>query len=128
MRPELDQRLCERYPQVFADRQLPTTQSLMGWGFMCGDGWFELIDTLCKDLQQRTDRDGAPQILAQQVKEKDGVLHFYVGARDDIQAEMIATAAKQSQLICEACGRPGELIRSSPPRTRCGRCQDFRPQ
>jgi len=50
MTKELDALLCERYPEIFRDRQAPASQTAMCWGFECGDGWFALIDTLCKSL------------------------------------------------------------------------------
>ena len=69
MKKELDALLCSRYPLIFADRHAPMTQSCMYWGFSCGDGWFDLIDTLCARLQFATDHNKAPQVVATQVKE-----------------------------------------------------------
>ncbi len=43
MRQELDNLLCQRYPEIFADRHADSTASGMGWGFCCGDYWFDLI-------------------------------------------------------------------------------------
>ena len=47
MRPELDEALCAKYPEIFRDRHKPMTETAMCWGFACGDGWYPLIDTLC---------------------------------------------------------------------------------
>jgi len=46
----------------------------MGWGIQCDDGWFNLLSVLCERLQYLTDRDGSPQLVASQVKEKWGGL------------------------------------------------------
>jgi len=50
MREELDSALCAKYPLLFKDRNAPMTQTCMCWGFCCGDGWYDLIDTLCSLL------------------------------------------------------------------------------
>jgi hypothetical protein len=53
MREELDAKLCEKYPLLFKNRNAPMTQTCMCWGFCCGDGWYDLIDTLCGLLTNR---------------------------------------------------------------------------
>ena len=50
MSPELDEKLCADYPLIFADRNKPMNQTAMCWGFSCGDGWYNIIDTLCRLL------------------------------------------------------------------------------
>jgi len=47
MNEELDKKLCEKYPLIFRDRNAPMNQTCMCWGFTCGDGWYNIIDTLC---------------------------------------------------------------------------------
>lgn len=96
MRKTLDDLLCERYPLIFAERNLSMQKSCMYWGFACDDGWFTLIDTLCAKLQAHTDLNGAPQVVATQVKEKYGELRFYVQAADKYQHGMIAFATAMS--------------------------------
>jgi hypothetical protein len=46
----LDERLCTTYPELFRDRHKPMTETAMCWGFACGDGWYPLIDRLCRML------------------------------------------------------------------------------
>ena len=67
MSPDLDDLLCSRYPKLFADRH--NADSSMGRGFTCGDGWFELVDQLCRDVQTAADAGEIRQPLARQVKE-----------------------------------------------------------
>ena len=55
MKPELDKQLCERYPKIFADRYADMTTTAMCWGFDCGDGWFNLLDQLCRQIQHHID-------------------------------------------------------------------------
>ena len=47
MREELDKKLVEKYPLIFKDRNKPMNQTAMCWGFSHGDGWYNIIDTLC---------------------------------------------------------------------------------
>jgi hypothetical protein len=47
MRKELDEALCAAYPLIFKDRHENMQNTAMCWGFECGDGWYNIIDTLC---------------------------------------------------------------------------------
>jgi hypothetical protein len=111
MRPELDEQLCERYPHIFGDRNASMTTTAMCWGFECGDGWFNLIDQLCSEIQShvnwsnRTEITVAP-VVAVQVKEKFGTLNFYYDGGDDIIDGMVRMAEALSSVTCETCGAP----------------------
>jgi len=109
MTPENDALLCVMYPKIFVCRNDPVTQSTMGWGFSCGDGWFPLIDVLCARLQHETDQLGGPQVVASQVKEKYGGLRFYVQGASAAQHAMIDMAEALSERLCEICGAPGQV-------------------
>lgn len=111
MKKELDALLCERYPLIFADRNRQMTETCMCWGFTCGDGWFDLIDTLCERLQFWTDHNKAPQVVAVQVKEKFGELCFYPRqSPSPEQWGMIWMAEAMSARICDQCGKPGQTL------------------
>ena len=47
MRRELDEALCAKYPLIFKDRHGNMQHTAMCWGFETGDGWYNIIDTLC---------------------------------------------------------------------------------
>ena len=51
MRKELDESLCTKYPKIFRDRRGDIRNTAMAWGFEIGDGWFNLIDMLCANIQ-----------------------------------------------------------------------------
>jgi hypothetical protein len=111
MSDKLEQ-LCERYPAIFAKRHASPSQSCMARGFECGEGSFNLIDTMCSLLQHETDKRGAPQVTASQVKEKFGQLRFYSDAPRTLterQSAYIAMAVALSGVTCEVCGAPGLL-------------------
>jgi hypothetical protein len=55
MRKELDEELCRKYPKIFRDRHAPMNQTCMCWGFAHGDGWYNIIDTLCANIQSHID-------------------------------------------------------------------------
>lgn len=50
MTPELDKKLCDKYPKIFQDRNADASVTAMCWGFP-GDGWYTLIDKLCAVIQ-----------------------------------------------------------------------------
>lgn len=72
------------------------------------DGWINLIDVLCEQLQMQTDDHGAPQVEALQIKEKYGTLHFYSTARSAEQDALVDFAESLSERTCEVCGAPGK--------------------
>ena len=107
MKTELQQKLFDKYPKIFGDRTKPMTETCMCWGLDVGDGWYDLIDTLCEALTytyttsiEVDEEDGKrlgikpysdsyyftvepPQVIATQVKEKYGTLRFYYRSEFD---------------------------------------------
>ena len=103
MTPELDKQLCDKYPKIFSDRYKSPQESCLAFGIECGDGWYEILDTLCyaathtwttsikideedakKLLIEKSKYNDcyyleipAPTMVAAQVKEKFGTLRFY---------------------------------------------------
>lgn len=57
MKPENDKYLCDTYPKIFADRHAPMTKTAMCWGFDCGDGWFNIVDALCANIQNHLNNE-----------------------------------------------------------------------
>ncbi len=141
MNTENDKYLCETYPKLFRDRHAPMTETAMCWGFECGDGWFDLIDQLCANIQNHIDwkekcRDRevergqngesgmprtphVPQVVVTQVKEKFGTLRFYYTGGDEYINGLVSMAESMSSVICETCGAPGTQRGGSWIRTLC---------
>jgi hypothetical protein len=109
MKKELEESLCARYPKLFRD----------DFAFLCGDGWFDLIDVLCERLQFWTDKNGAPQVIFRDVKEKWGELSFSVESGNQEQWGMITMAEAMSSRVCEVCGLPGQTVMTGWRVTRC---------
>ena len=81
MKQELQEKLFETYPNIFARRHMPNTNSAMCYGIQCPDRWYDLIDTLCIKIKEYADQNGLI-IEANQVKTKFGCLRFYVTYSD----------------------------------------------
>lgn len=75
MRKELGDLLYQRWPAIFTEH-LRTQDEDASWQIWCRDGWFDLIDALCEQLQCWTDTRDTPQYVATDVKEKFGELRF----------------------------------------------------
>lgn len=55
MNETLDAQLCAKYPKIFKDRRASMQSTLMCWGFEHGDGWYNIIDALCWNIQNHID-------------------------------------------------------------------------
>jgi hypothetical protein len=124
MKQELDNQLCEKYPKIFADRHKPMTETCMCWGFECGDGWYNILDQLCNNIQHYIDwknrkEEIVPQVVAEQVKEKFGTLRFYYRGGDDYIEGMVRMADSMSSILCEECGDTGKQRYGGWIRTLC---------
>lgn len=146
MKLELEQQLVKTYPKIFSQYGGDPKQTCMAFGFECGDGWFDLIDTICEAIQNHNEHMNRLwpnlkfRVVAVQVKEKYGTLRFYnefIYAdgleecdRDKLENYikqvngMISFAEFMSGRICEVCGQKGSLDRSSFPRCRCKECEN----
>jgi len=111
MRQELDEKLCKDYPKIFANRHGDMKTTAMCWGFDCDDGWYPLINLLCREIQWHIDHNAkieTTQFVASQVKEKFGTLRFYGDGGDDKIHNFIWFAESVSAITCEKCGAPGK--------------------
>lgn len=113
MKQELDEYLCKVFPKIFAERNLPMQETAMCWGFDCGDGWFNIINRLCQNIQHHIDwknkeKEVVAQVVVSQVKEKYGTLRFYYSGGDDTIDGMVSMAESMSGVTCEECGNIGE--------------------
>lgn len=119
MKKELIDILYQRYPAIFAEHiRLRAEED--HWNIWCRDGWFDLIDTLCEQLQDWTDTHGAPQYVVTEVKEKFGALRFVAQHKSAEQIGTLKMAYALSTRICETCGAPGRhIVTGGAWMTRC---------
>jgi hypothetical protein len=133
MKKELQDQLFGKYPEIFKQKDLPMSQTCMCWGIDTGNGWYDLLDVLCGQIEhhQKTldsryefqlkqhnelpigEKLLAPQpidatIEATQVKEKFGGLRFYYNGGDDYIRGLVDMAEDMSYRICDVCGGSGK--------------------
>jgi hypothetical protein len=115
MNEELTQKLFNRF-SFFSPQKSPR-RSLMGFGFECGDGWFDIIWELCEDIERELNLFNVSQRAKEelsgqrfeviQVKEKFGTLRFYTNYTTENIETLIQKAEEKSAKTCEICGEPG---------------------
>jgi hypothetical protein len=107
----------EKYPKIFSG---PYD------GFSVGPGWYQIIRSLCGNIQSHIDHrncarekllennpwnhpipEHCEQVVAEQVKEKFGGLRFYYSGGDDVVNGMVNLAESWASHTCESCGDPG---------------------
>lgn len=123
MSPTKQHLLYSRYPALFREKDLPMTQTCMCWGIeVQGDGWFQLLDTMCARLEVVRDVTGL-DVAFGQVKEKMGGLRVYRGpitfppgvsetnvtAWAGIIDAIISEAGREADNTCEETGDYGSL-------------------
>lgn len=131
MKQELDEALCAKYPKIFCNRHAPMTETAMCWGFDVGNGWYQILDSLCGNIQSYIDWKNrsadanhkdvkpVPQVVATQVKEKFGGLRFYYEGGDEQIYGMVRMAESWASVTCEECGHPGTIRHGGWIRTLC---------
>jgi len=112
--------LYMRFPDIFKGRSKPLTESLMGFGIECGDGWYDLIWELCEAIEWQAIMEDVPLPEAIQVKEKFGGLRFYVTGATHAMRKLIDEAENRSESICGVCGGQAEWVDTEGwIKTRC---------
>lgn len=101
MKEKLENKILEKYPELFKEEETGMT---VLWGIECNDGWYDLIDNLCKDIIMYCNSHNCPVPVVTQVKEKFGGLRFYTNGTVWEIDKMIEDAEKESYKICEECG------------------------
>ena len=125
MKKELQDQLFNKYPKLFAQKDLPYTQTCMCWGLDVGDGWYDIIDTACSVIQNHLDQNKEKkQVEFAQVKEKFGGLRMYADYSDDYVDGVISIAQSLSFKTCETCGAPGKQTETGWIFTLCDNCLD----
>lgn len=105
-----------------------TGHSFPRWGFMCGDGWLDLLMRLSAKMEAElqtalaagTRKQDLPQ--ASEIKEKFGLLRFHVSKQPALWREWIGEAERESGKTCEICGALGSLHLGAGVKTVCEAC------
>lgn len=102
-------KLIKDFPILYRGYTKSPEETLMCWGFECGNGWYNLLYTLSAALTNHMNENPGMDIEAVQVKEKFASLRFYIDGGDDYAMKLIEEAERQSVTICEDCGAPAKL-------------------
>lgn len=67
MRPDLDKKLVESFPNLYKDRSASMKHTCMCWGFECGTGWYDILYEASDKLEK----------IIVELKEKNPPVKFY---------------------------------------------------
>jgi hypothetical protein len=109
MRKELEQKLIEKYPEMF--KMTPNYPII--YGIECLDGWFDLLDILLGDIQNYLKHSENKSFEIFQIKQKFGGLRFYYENGDKVIDGIVRFAETMSLYICEICGTNQNLGKTS---------------
>lgn len=103
MKKELEKSLYNRYPKLFAQKDLPSSESRMIDGICISDGWYELFEKLCIELQKLSDKTKV-QIEFVQCKQKFAGLRVHTSNHSDETRAIIHKYEEKACRTCEECG------------------------
>jgi len=124
MKKELEDKLYEKYPDIFKQQFCSIQESSMPWNCQCRSGWYKIIEKLCEDITKICKEKDLtiPQFSC--VKEKYGSLRIYAEyIEDEVICDLIEEAEAMSTEICEVCGDKGYSFGTQWFRVRCDKCR-----
>ena len=107
--PDLTENLYAAFPLLYRNRHKHTDESSMAWGFECGDGWYQLLFDLSRELSTYQAEHPELDFEVEQVKSKFGSLRFHLSGGDATTEKMIEAACQRASVTCELTGKPGQL-------------------
>jgi len=135
---ELQNKLYEKYPQFFVNKDKTPMESPMCFGIEVGNGWYQILSNVCWMIRQHEDNkrwrkkyleENDPEKLAaeaeyfpvkfDQIKEKYGGLRLYFSGGDDYVEGLVSMAEAISYYVCEICGNKGEANKGGWISVRC---------
>lgn len=114
---ELTDKLYQLCPNVYFNHENDL------YGIETGNGWYSLIEKLSLQLEEillKIPEQERRKYRAIQIKQKFGLLRFYLSVSTPEMNALITQAEEDSGRICEVCGESGGIIDSTfVRRTRC---------
>jgi hypothetical protein len=142
MNAELQNKLYEKYPDLFSNKNKDIMSSCMAWGIECNNGWYDILSSLCWMIKQHEDNiksnreyleKNDPEKLKEkpeyfpvkfdQIKEKYGGLRVYFSGGDDYIEGLVSMAENFSYHVCEVCGQKGNPNKGGWITTLCEDCR-----
>lgn len=108
MNEENTEKLYSEFPELYRGKKRPISESSMSYGFAYGDGWFDLIYKLSKEIVEYCQSNNIEIPEVRQVKEKLGTLKFYLNIRDQYICNIFEEVEIISAKTCEICGKDGK--------------------
>jgi hypothetical protein len=116
MKEELELKLVAKYPDICSNYGGDQMVTCFHWGFECGDGWYELIDSCLEQIDYIAKKNNI-SVKIDQIKSKLGRLVIYldfekgptgkhVSAAIDAIHNIVDQVWKNSQNISEISGLP----------------------
>lgn len=103
--PSLTEKLYAAFPHLYRGRHKSEYESSMCWGFVCGDGWYQVLYDLSRELNDYLEKNPSVDFEVVQVKSKFGVLRFRLDYRDPKTEQMILVACQRASVTCEVSGK-----------------------
>jgi len=124
MKNSLQQKLFKKYPLIFMDRFKSGSITRMCDGITCRDGWYNLIDDACSQIEL-IGKQFKVVVTFFQVKEKFAALRIYIGRigySPKLSGKQIIIIGRlihsilhytmcHSHNVCEECGEEGSKKR-----------------
>ena len=111
----------------------------MGWGIEAGNGWHDIISSVCwmikqhednvkwqTEYKQKTEPDYQSDyfpVKFDQVKEKYGGLRLYFSGGDEYVEGLVSMGEAMSYKVCEVCGNKGKPNEGGWISTLCDGCR-----
>jgi hypothetical protein len=113
MNEALDEALTVKYPKIFRNRFGSMRETCMCWGFECGDGWYNIIDKLCANIQhhinhtrkQRLDALLYNRALSRAMKGDFSTFNRLTKWQQKWIDEALADPEPQLKVVPEACSQ-----------------------
>ena len=109
MNPELQNKLIQKFPSLFIDRNKSPMETLICFGCECGDGWYSILEHSLNLIDQHCRHNELEDIRLTQVKEKYGSLCIYLSSFDSYIDGVVNMAEEISATTCEECGNLGSI-------------------
>lgn len=133
MQKELEQKLFNKYPDLFENRHKTMQESCMFWGLEFGDGWYDTMNNLCFQILQHEKNisnekssrynENYEPVRFDQTKQKFGGLRIYYSGGDEYVEGLVAMAESISYCVCEYCGNKGKPNKEGWITTLCENCK-----
>ena len=98
-----EKKLLKDFPHLYRRHNKPISETSMCLGFECGDGWFDILYDLSRNIETQLKdepKDIAEQFAVEHVKEKFGTLTYYMHMGSEAISSLIREAIRPVSRMC----------------------------